>query len=751
MKLIKSLLTVAAAVLLLLVPLTAWTGFYDAVEEPKSIVAFWGAAAFICAWLTACAGGFCRFWPKSVLTRTASLFSFLMAVNAAWHELPDGITENTLRWGILTLLLPAFDSVGNSRIFSDGPAAEGPKAEKTGGPAAPADCGPAGEASDKETARSEGKEKRTEPPASAFAPQERLFIKGVKWLGAAMLAAAFYSLIQRANGLGWHIFGIPIVDPMHWSHANLSLGRTISTFGNPDFFGVWMAAVLPLTTVLFFTAKSKTEKALLAAAWSFCLIITVLTKTRAAWLGLAAAFTAWFAVFIFSARRKEFKRLIIGALAVILCVSALLSLSAVFGRQDGDNDNDLSQRVRSLTNLKDLSLQVRFYFWQSALNMAFAHPWMGAGLRNQPDYLKADRSLEPVSERRIAKEPTSVHNQYLNVLSTAGWIVFIVYLCLVGFSLNSALQIKNTPLKAALLASLLSFYSSHVFLDNCVSDEILFIFMIGAISALAYPQLREAPEIPAEALGSDFFKYNPHVRLASLTGAVILAAATLSALFNFYSLRQAELGLGCVREAEGLRAEKPPRLAEANARYDEACSRFEKAAQFAPSWLQWQYYLEWGKTLSYIRSVREDPYFIYWRKAIENCDTADALNPHSSYALQTAAGIAAQNPLAKGMTLSYINRALALDPRNPKLLLLKAQLLIDMGRFEEALRLTYLVDEICQCELNLSLYNRLAALVFLNRRQEAEECARRLLKQDPQSREAAERLLKQNILEKKAG
>ena len=734
--------------MLLLVPLIAWTGLYDAVEEPKNIAAFWAAAVFVCAWLTACAAGFCRFLPKSVLARTASLFSFLMTLAAAWHELPEGIAENTLRWGALTLLLMAFDSAANSRIF------EG-SAEKTGVPEKAQECESAQTAGGgaEPEAKAEAAPPETEEKAAAMpaAFQEALFIKCVKWLGAAMLIAAFYSLVQRANGLGWHIFGIPIVDPMRWSHANLSLGRTISTFGNPDFFGIWMAAVLPLTTALFFYADGKGKKLFWIAAWTFCLIITVLVKTRAAWLGLGFAAAGWFGVFLFNSPKKELKKILIGASAVLLSVSVFLAFSASFSKHSGEGDNDLTQRVRSLSNLQDTSLQVRLYFWQSALNMAFAHPWTGVGVINQPDYIRADRTLEPVSERRIAKEPTSVHNQYLNVLSTAGWPAFIIYLCLAAFSLNSVRQIKNTPIKAALLASLLSFYSARVFVDNTVSDEILFIFIISAVSALAHPQTEDSPEIPAEALGSDIFKYNPHVRLAALTSSIIIAAVTLSAVFNLCSLRLAEVGLGYVREAQRKQTENPPQLAEAGGCYDEACRCFENAIRFAPSWLQWQYYIELGKTISYIRTLREDPYLIYWRKAVENCESAAALNPRSTYALQILTDVTAQEPMAREQALHQLNKALAMDSRNARLLLLKAQLLIDLGRFDEALRLTYLIDEICQCELNLSLYNRLAALVFLGRRHEAEVCARRLLKQDPDSRKAVEQLLQQNIPEKKAG
>jgi O-antigen ligase len=94
------------------------------------------------------------------------------------------------------------------------------------------------------------------------------------WAAAAGAAAA-YGLLQWTGGVG------PLRAPR--------LDRVMGTFGNPIFFGAYLAVSLPLAVGLCASARGRAARALWGACASAAGAALYLTGTRAAWIGAAAA------------------------------------------------------------------------------------------------------------------------------------------------------------------------------------------------------------------------------------------------------------------------------------------------------------------------------------------------------------------------------------------------------------------------------------------------------------------------------
>ena len=83
------------------------------------------------------------------------------------------------------------------------------------------------------------------------------------------------------------------------------------------------------------------------------------------------------------------------------------------------------------------------------------------------------------------------------------------------------------------------------------------------------------------------------------------------------------------------------------------------------------------------------------------------------------------------------NRALGIDPRNPRILIAKAQFLIELQRFSEALEVLDKIESITP-NLPTALYSRFVILLLTNKEKEAEQIMEQLEHLDPIAKHAAE-------------
>ncbi|MGM9993088.1 MAG: O-antigen ligase family protein [Candidatus Bruticola sp.] len=745
MRILRSLLNIGTFTLIVVVPLIAWTGFYDGVEEPKMAVTLWAAILVICAWLTGCLSGKLHFWPQSSHIKVGASAYILLAASGCWAGLKIHLLEYTIFYGISTLLLLAWDNILNSPLMESLLTNSPDESEQDG-------LANQHKKEDQSVELSHLPQERTEnnyqnivtPQNSPNNYENRQMAAGnyiwtlIGWLSLAALLAGLYSCLQKITPLQLSIFGLTIGDPMGWNYPHLSQGRTISTFGNPNYSGVWFAAVLPLSLSWLLTRLThKWAKAASFIAWLLCAVVIIITQTRAAWLGFGVGMIVWFLTMIVAYANK--KAVIKVGLSALLGLTVLSALYIAYAERNLGSNNinqyTTTERIQSFKDLNDPSLQARLWFWQSAWHTALAFPFTGVGPYGQVNANLLDRSSEPMVTRPHGQLPTSTHSQFFHILATAGWPAFILYLISVALTLNSARQIENISLRAACLGATVSLWIAHIFTSFTVSSELLWFFVTASVSAVSSATHKKSE--PDLDLNIPLMEMGGRTRLAAIIGTIIIFAATLAVLMDFASLRLGSMGNKYYQEAQQLRKNHNASIAEILLTYDQANACYEVASALSPAWMTWQYNLEISRVFTEINyqvlPVPDDKMLF---KAVEYGSIAAAYAPDKTLPLTNLAYIFSRDPKNLPQALKVLNQALYIDPRNPKILILKANCFIEMNQFSEALKILDYIDYITP-NLPASLYDRLVVYTYLNKIKEADLLMEQLAQLDQQAYQAA--------------
>lgn len=712
MKALRWLFNTGTFILISVMPLVAWTGFYDSVEEPKMAVALWSSVLIICAWLVGCLAGKLRFWPQNSLTKAGTLFYVLMAASGIWAGLGLHLLEYTIFYATNALLLMAWDSAFHSPLMNSLFTKKEEKADE-----------------DTQTTDANSHKENT---------SETYIWYLLGCLSATCLLACAYAYLQKITPLGITIFGLPIGDPMNWDNPHLSQERTISTFSNPNYSGVWIASVLPLALSWIYTCiRQKWSRCLAFASWLFCALAMIFTQTRAAWLGLACGLTVWFATMLICSteRRSVIKTGITLLIGLALLTSAYTFCGESNLQQVNHKQLTISERLKSFKDLSDPSLQARLWFWKSALKTALAFPWTGVGPYGQVQANLLERDSEPMYTRPNGSLPTSTHSQFFHALATAGWPALVLCLISIGFAINSALRIKSTSLKAAFLSAVITLWTAHIFTSFIISAAILWIFMMAAISTLS----EQAPQsVPNSDLNIDLWQLSSRVRMAIFIAGTIILVVSMATLMDLASLRFGALGNKYFGQAQALSHQPNKPISKILLAYDQANAYYELASALSPAWMTWNYNLEISRVFRqvYVEVLPEPDDKILF-KAIEYASIAAAFAPEKTAPLLNWASILAKTPQGLEEALKLTNRALGIDPRNPRILIAKVQFLIELQRFSEALEVLDKIESITP-NLPTALYSRFVILLLTNKEKEAEQIMAQLEHLDPLAKHAAE-------------
>ncbi len=225
------------------------------------------------------------------------------------------------------------------------------------------------------------------------------FIAGTFW-------AALYGILQFTGGF-WRI-SVPKME------------RVFSTFGNPIFFGVYLAFAIPIILGFFLSQKNTTAKILCAVALILSVIALYYTRTRASWLGFGIGLLLFV---IFTVKKLSQK---------ILLISAVFAIGTVF-----------------LYFTRDVWVrqQAHLLIWRDTLNMWRTNPFSGVGLGlfhiHFPEFASEQlRSIWPQANFII----NDAHNEYIQILSETGIVGFSVFIwTLFSFFYFTARHIKRNP------------------------------------------------------------------------------------------------------------------------------------------------------------------------------------------------------------------------------------------------------------------------------------------------------------------
>lgn len=152
-------------------------------------------------------------------------------------------------------------------------------------------------------------------------------------------------------------------------------------------------------------------------------------------------------------------------LVIFLLAFPTSSLILSQSYQDGGDGALAFKRVKSITDLEELSVKSRIGIWKTSFKSILKHPLLGVGIGNYPVVLDEDISA--------AKKGASAHNLYLDIASEMGLLGLIVLLLIFW-------QIFKRGWKTNLIFTffLLWIFIYSLFDVVLLNDKVLLLFMV---------------------------------------------------------------------------------------------------------------------------------------------------------------------------------------------------------------------------------------------------------------------------------
>ncbi len=250
--------------------------------------------------------------------------------------------------------------------------------------------------------------------------QDEKNLKRLIYIGFAVgTVASLYALLQYA--------GIEPIWPMKLDPFGT---RSVSTFGNPNFMASFLMLILPLIAVLAVYEKVSLKKLFLGGLFGANFFGLLVTRTRSAWLGLFVALI--FVIFYLLVYQRS---LILRNKRWLLLLVALLFVVMLYPvRAGGERKVRMVKvawdKVKSVTDFKQMAYVQRFLIWEAAYSMFKESPLLGHGWGNfeiiypfhQGKFLK----IEQYSPFRT--HANNAHNEILEVVSQIGIVGLGIYI-----------------------------------------------------------------------------------------------------------------------------------------------------------------------------------------------------------------------------------------------------------------------------------------------------------------------------------
>lgn len=225
------------------------------------------------------------------------------------------------------------------------------------------------------------------------------------WLmGGTALFLAATAPLETLFGVNWFI--PKYLDVIH------ILKRATGTFGNAASYGAVMGSLFLLTGLLYVHARTPAQRVALGMLLAVILGAVLLSKTRAAWVGLMVALVV---VYGKEPASRSLLRLLglLGAMAGVIVLPPLLASQ---GFQDRALDAaPVYNRIASTA---------------AALNMMVQNPLTGVGFSRAAFGLNRGAYAVDVGDVSGAwiRELAVPHNEFLNVGAMTGLVGFVLYL-----------------------------------------------------------------------------------------------------------------------------------------------------------------------------------------------------------------------------------------------------------------------------------------------------------------------------------
>ncbi|MFA5130838.1 MAG: O-antigen ligase family protein [Patescibacteria group bacterium] len=320
------------------------------------------------------------------------------------------------------------------------------------------------------------------------------------------------------------IFGI---DFLSWPEDPLFTGRTLSTFGQPNFLASWLLLVIPLSVYLIYKSRKNLIKFLFLIILAAQLACLFFTASRGGLLALALAlfFLIMYAIF-FGSLKKTHKLFVVLALTALIIAGSLTVYYL------------MPQRVAGLISLKEGSTAARVNFYSAAADAIIKKPIFGYGLENAGEefikYYQPDWGIYG----DVGATTDRAHNLVLDILLSAGFfglaLFSLLYYYFFRLGVQNIAHRKMSALSLALIFGAGAYLLSLLFSFSIVTAELYFWLYLALIVALNF----WSPDVPD--LNSGTLANRPAARVTKLVLFLVFLSALASGLYYQYGVLAAD-------------------------------------------------------------------------------------------------------------------------------------------------------------------------------------------------------------------
>jgi len=343
--------------------------------------------------------------------------------------------------------------------------------------------------------------------------KSKIFIKKLLIvISVSALGALLFSIVQK-------YYSISLGNTSFWTNLN----RINSTFKDPNSFGIFLSAFLPLTLGMFISFRNKL-KLLFLIIIILSLFIFPSVGSRSGLLGLTISLGAFFSLFLASKKITGKKKFIYGISFSLVCVVIFILFLIFFSK------SNLMIRInKSIDVLSERETVSRLFtrkldFWRAAFLMVRDYPLTGVGVGafiiELPNYL--------TTMELPFRETDSAENYFFQVGSELGFIgiFFISWFFLEFFRFirkgwkKFFYDDKDKFILIGAISSLVSFFVNFLFHSYIGSFEIKYFFWI--LVALTFISLRRQGKTNTADV-----RFNPKFRLIIIIFSLFFAVVHL--------------------------------------------------------------------------------------------------------------------------------------------------------------------------------------------------------------------------------
>jgi len=245
---------------------------------------------------------------------------------------------------------------------------------------------------------------------------------------------ALYGILQKIG-----------IEPWEWIQAAIGEQQSgwgqryepVSTLGNTNYVGCFIAIILPLVFGICFTNLHILARLFFIVTAGLLFIHLVISNSRAGLLGSLCGLVFVFLILFFKSANK-FKKFYINRLWTSISLGAIVLVLTLMMFFIKDSNGDLYyKRISTIFNSHFTTNRVRILIWENSIKMAANNP-IGVGIGNYEIAFQSYRSPEEfllsntdIYKTRDYKFVEDAHNSFVQLFSETGIFGILIFLFLV--------------------------------------------------------------------------------------------------------------------------------------------------------------------------------------------------------------------------------------------------------------------------------------------------------------------------------